>query len=167
MGMNVSPQDSGSRWRRWDPHIHAPDTIMANQFRGPDPWESYLSALEVQTPQIEALGITDYYCLECYERVRQEKAAGRLAGCALIFANVELRLNYATVKGNWANLHLLISPEDPEHVTEARRFLSHLTYEAHNDTFRCTRAELMRLGGLSGAAQTPLRRSNLARASLR
>jgi hypothetical protein len=124
---------------------------MANQFRGPDPWESYLSALESQMPQIEALGITDYYCLECYERVRQEKAAGRLAGCGLIFANVELRLNFATVKGNWANLHLLISPEDPEHVTEARRFLSNLTYEAHDDTFRCTRDELMRLGGLSGA----------------
>ncbi len=124
---------------------------MANQFRGADVWERYLTALETQTPLIEALGITDYYCLECYEQVRAAKDAGRLAGCKLVFPNIELRLNFATIKGNWVNLHLLVSPEDSNHVSETRRFLANLTYEAHRDTFRCTRDELMRLGGLSGA----------------
>ena len=151
MVVDALPEDSGSRWRRWEPHIHAPGTIMASQFRGPDVWDEYLKALEAATPVIEALGITDYYCLECYERVLEAKAAGRLSRCGLIFANVETRLNFGTVKGNWTNLHLLVSPEDPEHVTEARRFLANLTYQTPGDIFRCTREELMRLGGLSGA----------------
>ena len=141
---------SGSRWRRWDPHIHAPGTIISNQFDGPDPWRHYFDALEARTPRIEALGITDYYCLECYEQVVREKAAGRLPGCGLIFANVELRLNFATIKGNWANLHLLVNPEDPDHVIETRRFLANLTYSAHEDTYKCSRDDLMRLGVRSG-----------------
>lgn len=125
---------------------------MASQFRGEDVWESYLAALESQTPSIEALGITDYYCLECYEQVLAKKSAGRLQGCKLIFPNIETRLNFGTVKGNWTNLHLLVSPEDPEHVRKTKLFLANLTFEAYGDVFSCTRDELMRLGGLSGAA---------------
>ena len=28
-----------------------------------------------------------------------------------------------TVKGKWVNIHLLVSPEDPHHLTELNRFL--------------------------------------------
>jgi len=35
----------GSEWRRWEPHIHAPGTILNNQFGGSDPWGSYLTTL--------------------------------------------------------------------------------------------------------------------------
>ena len=36
----------GSEWRRWEPHIHAPGTVMNNQFGGPNAWHDYLIALE-------------------------------------------------------------------------------------------------------------------------
>jgi hypothetical protein len=36
----------GSEWRRWEPHIHAPGTVMNNQFSGPTAWHDYLTALE-------------------------------------------------------------------------------------------------------------------------
>jgi len=36
----------GSEWRRWEPHIHAPGTVMNNQFSGPNAWHDYLTALE-------------------------------------------------------------------------------------------------------------------------
>lgn len=32
----------GSEWRRWEPHIHAPGTVMNNQFSGPNAWGDYL-----------------------------------------------------------------------------------------------------------------------------
>ena len=51
----------GSDWRRWEPHIHAPGTVLNDQFGGGDPWETYLTALETATPSIEALAVTDYY----------------------------------------------------------------------------------------------------------
>lgn len=45
----------GSEWRRWEPHIHAPGTVMNNQYKGPTAWDDYLSALEDVTPTIEAI----------------------------------------------------------------------------------------------------------------
>jgi hypothetical protein len=38
--------DSGSLCRRWEPDIHAPGTVLNDQFRGADVWERYLAALE-------------------------------------------------------------------------------------------------------------------------
>lgn len=138
--------NSGSRWHRWEPHIHAPGTVLNDQFKGADVWERYLTALELAEPPIRALGITDYYSLDCYEKICAAKAAGRLSGCALIFANIEMRLGLGTVKGQWVNVHLLVSPDDPDHVAEAKRFLARLTFKTSNDTFACSPADLTRLG---------------------
>jgi hypothetical protein len=44
----------GSEWRRWEPHIHAPGTILNNQFGGGNPWGSYLTTLEGLTPKVPA-----------------------------------------------------------------------------------------------------------------
>jgi hypothetical protein len=62
---------SGSHWNRWDPHIHAPGTILNDQFKGPDSWDRYLDAIENTTPPMRALGITDYYSIETYHRVME------------------------------------------------------------------------------------------------
>jgi hypothetical protein len=138
--------NSGSRWYRWDPHIHAPGTVLNDQFKGADSWECYLKALEAATPAIRAIGITDYYSTESYERVCEEKQQGRLPDCDLIFANIEMRLGVGTVKGKWVNVHLLVSPEDPDHLIELKRFLTRLTFNAYGDTFSCNKGDLTRLG---------------------
>ena len=44
------------------------------------------------------------------------------------------------------NLHLLVSPEDPNHLAEIRRILTRLQFHAHGDRFDCTRDDLIRLG---------------------
>ena len=44
------------------------------------------------------------------------------------------------------NLHLLVSPEDSDHVEQLERFLSRLHFEVEQDRFDCTRAERIRLG---------------------
>lgn len=135
----------GSEWRRWEPHIHAPGTVLNNQFGGGDPWNSYLSTLEALTPKIEAIAVTDYYVTETYEQVLVHRANGRLPDVKLIFPNVEVRLDVAA-KNGFVNLHLLVSPEDPEHLAELRRILSRLQFRAFDDCFDCSRAELIRLG---------------------
>lgn len=136
----------GSEWRRWEPHIHAPGTVMNSQFSGPNAWDDYLTALERATPVIEAIAVTDYYVTETYEEVLRGKAAGRLPGVKLIFPNVELRLDVATARGGFVNLHLFVSPEDPQHLEELRRLLSRLQFNVMQDRFDCTRADLIRLG---------------------
>jgi hypothetical protein len=119
---------------------------MNNQFRGPNAWDEYLTALENATPLIEAIAVTDYYVTDTYERVMSYKAAGRLPRTQLIFPNVELRLDVATAKGGFVNLHLFVSPEDPHHLEELRRLLSRLQFNVMQDRFDCTRADLIRLG---------------------
>lgn len=136
----------GSLWRRWEPHVHAPGTVLNNQFKGSDAWDRYLIALEQATPVIEAIAVTDYYSTDTYRHVVQEKANGRLAGVDLIFPNIEMRLDVGTVKGRWANIHLLVCPEDPNHLVEIERFLGRLRFEAHGDKFSCTRTDLSQLG---------------------
>ncbi|KQW50981.1 hypothetical protein ASC77_25340 [Nocardioides sp. Root1257] len=134
----------GSIWRRWDPHIHAPGTALNNQF-GADDWDEYLTLIETSDPRIEALGVTDYYSIEDYEKVVGFKADGRLPDVGLVFANVEMRLPTATAT-NPVNIHLLISPEDPDHIAEAKRFLNTLTFQYGGETYACNPPDLIRLG---------------------
>lgn len=139
--------NSGSRWHRWEPHIHAPGTLFNNQFKGPTAWTDYLTRLEQATPPIRAIAVTDYYCTDTYQDVvREMKEGDRLPQVELVFPNVELRLDVATVKARWTNIHLLVSPDDPHHVAEIDRFLSRLRFEAFNDNFACTRTDLIKLG---------------------
>jgi len=136
----------GSEWRRWEPHIHAPGTVMNNQFSGPNAWDDYLTAIEQASPVIEAIAVTDYYITETYREILRYRDAGRLPSATLIFPNVELRLDVATAKGGFVNLHLFVSPEDPQHLDELQRILSRLQFNVMQDRFDCTRAELIRLG---------------------
>lgn len=135
----------GSEWRRWEPHIHAPGTILNNQFGAGDSWETYLTALEGLTPTIEAVAVTDYYVTDTYEEMLSRKAAGRIPDVQLLFPNVELRLDVAA-KSGFVNIHLLVSPEDPEHLVQLRRILSRLQFMAYGDRFDCTRNDLIALG---------------------
>ena len=135
----------GSEWRRWEPHIHAPGTVLNNQFGGKDAWEEYLTTLEGLSPKIEAIAVTDYYVTESYEEVLRHKESGRLPDVKLVFPNVELRLDVAA-KSGFVNVHLLISPEDPDHLTQLRRILSRLQFQAYGDRFDCTRDDLIALG---------------------
>jgi len=143
----------GSEWHRWEPHIHAPGTVLNNQFGATGPWGAYLTTLEGLTPKIEAIGVTDYYVTDTYEEFLKHKAAGHLPGVMLLFPNIELRLDVAA-KSGFVNLHLLVSPEDPNHVSEVTRILKRLQFHAFNDRFDCAREELIKLGKRADAAIT-------------
>jgi hypothetical protein len=81
-------------------------------------WEQFLAKLEGSTPRIRAIGITDYYSVDTYVAVRKHKQAGRLSDVDLVFANVEMRYGIGTSKGSPINVHLLVSPEDPDHAPD-------------------------------------------------
>src|SRR4051794_15591785 len=57
-----------------------------------------------------------------------------------------MRLGIGTVRGSWVNIHLLVSPEDPDHLNELKRFLARLRFNAFDDYFCCSREDLIKLG---------------------
>lgn len=140
---------SGASWLRWEPHIHGPGTVLNDQFKGSDAFNKYLNDLEAVTPSLRAIGITDYYSTEVYELVAEAKRSGKLPKCELLFPNIELRLDVGTVSGSFVNIHLLVCPDEEDHLDKIHRFLSLLTFPAHGDNFHCTKADLIRLGKLT------------------
>ena len=136
----------GSIWHRWDPHIHTPGTALNDQYAGPDPWAAFLDAIEAASPPIRAIGITDYFGIEGYEQVLNEKLGGRLPGVGLIFPNVELRLGIETAKASAVNIHLLFSPHDSDHIDRIKRFLLEFEFSYLGESYRCQRSDLIRLG---------------------
>jgi hypothetical protein len=133
----------GSIWHRWDPNIHAPGTILATNF-GQNAWEPYLQAIEQSSPHVRALGITDYYSFEAYEQVVAYKKAGRLKEIELIFPNVEMRFEMGTSSDGVINFHLLVCPDDVDHLDQLQRFLQELKFPAHGETWVCERGDLIR-----------------------
>lgn len=138
--------ERGSLWHRWDPHIHTPGTILSDHYPAADGWEQFLSRIETSDPPVRALGITDYYSTATYEQALVHKAAGRMPNVDLIFPNVELRLGVGTSRGNAVNVHLLVSPDDRDHVARLQSFLSNLEFEAFSERYRCTPEDIRRLG---------------------
>ncbi|KEC73941.1 hypothetical protein RLPCCGM1_c2060 [Rhizobium leguminosarum bv. phaseoli CCGM1] len=143
--MDDKKNQRGSIWHRWDPHVHAPGTVLSNNF-GPNAWEPYLQAIEQSSPRIRALGITDYYSFSLYEQVVAHKKAGRLKDVELIFPNIEMRFEMGTSSDGVINFHLLVCPDEPDHLEKLQSFMRKLTFEAHEETYACDRDELIRLG---------------------
>jgi energy-coupling factor transporter ATP-binding protein EcfA2 len=143
----------GSIWHRWDPHIHAPGTLLSDQFN--EDWEGYLSAIEKSDPVIRALGVTDYYCIQTYKEVRRRKKEDkRLENVFCIFPNVELRLDMKTAKLKPINIHLLFSPNDPDHEYDIDRILGKLKFTLDDRDYACSRSELIALGRACDPKQT-------------
>ena len=142
--------EGGSQWRRWDPHLHAPGTLLNDQFE--DDWEKYLTAIENASPAVEVLGITDYSCVECYKAVKVHREAGRLAKVKLLFPNVEFRMTVETEKQKGINLHLMFCPDDDDHVEQIERAMLDLSFEFNGHPHRCCVADLAILGRAHNSA---------------
>jgi ABC-type lipoprotein export system ATPase subunit len=143
----------GSLWHRWDFHLHAPGTLLSDQFKGD--WAAYINRIKNSSPVVRALGVTDYFSIGTYRSVRQHFEKGELGEVKFIFPNVEMRLDIKTDKQVPINIHLLFSSEDEDHEDEIERLLGQLKFEYRDRTYACTLSELAMLG------KEHLRQSNL------
>ena len=68
----LMPFPRGSEWRKWDLHVHTPASGMANGY-GAD-WDDYVKTLFTLAVEREvaAIGITDYFTIESYEKIVNE-----------------------------------------------------------------------------------------------
>ena len=132
----------GSEWRRWDLHIHTPETALNDLFGD---WEEYLSAIEAQT-DVRVIGVTDYFSITNYSKMKQYKAEGRLPEIELLIPNIEFRVAPPSDKATALNIHLLISPDDPNHENEITNALGRLTWLYGKRNYSCLPDQLVALG---------------------
>lgn len=101
----------------WDLHVHTPDSIVQD-YKGEaaDRWPRFIDELEALPSDLRVLGINDYWFLDGYRRVRQEKESGRLANIDEIFPIIEVRCDtFSGSEGSLKrlNLHLILDPAEP------------------------------------------------------
>ncbi len=117
----------GSEWRKWDLHVHTPDSIF-HGYTGPDAWERFIREIEQLPPEFKVIGINDYIFLDGYKRVLAEKARGRLTNIELFLPVIELRLDKfggSLTHLSKVNYHIIFSNELNPEVIE-QQFLNAL-----------------------------------------
>lgn len=142
----------GSEWRKWDFHVHTPASVLNNQFG--DDWDQYVQILfrKAIEKNIAAIGITDYFSIEGYKKIREEYLANiekleqlfnteeiEKINNILVFPNIEFRLK-KFVGSSAINYHVIFS--DKVNISDIENNFLHLltfVYSEHPETGAETR----------------------------
>ncbi|MGI2854029.1 TrlF family AAA-like ATPase [Shewanella algae] len=136
--------EHGSEWRRWDLHVHTPDSVLETQFKGD--WGSYIKAIEESDSGVAVIGVTDYCSISGYEKILEFRKKGRMSNIEAVIPNIEFRITPNTEKNKGINIHLLINPEDSNHIFEIKNALSRLVIEHQGQKYACLEDQLIRYG---------------------
>lgn len=140
----------GSEWRKWDLHLHAPGTRLSDGYKPLD-WDRYCGALE--SSDVVAFGITDYFCFDGYREVRKEFTARYADSQKLLLPNLELRLNEAVNKAtDTVDIHLIFRPDTEDALLD--NFLADLLTEVTDDRGRNVKCSELSRQQLTGASVT-------------
>ncbi len=122
--------NKGSEWRKWDLHIHTPDSLFHNYNTGEliDVWDKFIIDIESLPKEIKVVGINDYLFIDGYRRILEEKSKGRMSNIELFLPVIELRI--AKFGGNKqfkrVNFHIIFSNDITPDVIQGQ-FLNALS----------------------------------------
>ena len=133
----------GSEWRKWDLHIHTPGTAKNDHYGNSDEvWEQYIDALEKS--DVTVFGITDYFSISNYIKVKEYQKQDRLKGKFLL-PNVEMRIYPVTDKSKLINIHAIFDPFLDVADIE-REFFRQLQFTYKDASYSCIDNDLAKLG---------------------
>ena len=133
----------GSEWRKWDLHIHTPGTAKNDHYGNSDEvWERYIDALEKS--DVTVFGITDYFSISNYIKVKEYQMQDRLKGKFLL-PNVEMRIYPVTDKSKLINIHAIFDPFLDVADIE-REFFRQLQFTYNDASYSCIDNDLAKLG---------------------
>ena len=116
--------NSGSKWRKWDLHIHTPLSI-SQQYGGIEKWDDFIVSLESLPEDVKVIGINDYYFIDGYEKVMKAKFEGRLKNIEKIFPVLEFRIDtFGSGNENSLqkiNLHIIFNLDESKLEDEIKR----------------------------------------------
>lgn len=140
----------GSEWKRWELHMHTPNTKKNDGFSGKtklEKWDKYYECISKYISEdkvernIKALAVTDYLSIDNYVKIITDKKIP--TSIELVMPNVELRLN---LKGHKSpiNFHCIFNPNIADELND--RFFSKLKFYDGTRYFSGTTNELISLG---------------------
>lgn len=146
--------ERGSEWRRWDLHIHTPETKKNNQFVGTTPseqWDKFYEDVinytnsENLTKKVAVIGITDYFSIDNYRKVISD---GKLKDIfALILPNIEMRITPVSSESA-INIHFICNPNIVSQLDT--KLFNQLEYQHSNGiTYHATKDDFIKLARLS------------------
>jgi energy-coupling factor transporter ATP-binding protein EcfA2 len=158
----------GSQWRKWDLHVHTPESVLNNGFG--DDWDVYVTKLfkKAIEKDIVGIGITDYYLIDGYKKLREDYLSNQTKLKSLfsdgeiqriqemlVVPNIEFRIDKLVVEEKefkWnrkVNYHLILSDKLP--ISKIENLISDINFEGlvvdrRVQKKRLTRANLAELG---------------------
>lgn len=141
----------GSEWRRWELHIHTPDTQKNDNFDGTssdDKWNkyyeditNYIGSGDDPLKNIAVMAITDYLSIDNYKKVVQDNRLTK--SIKLLLPNIEMRM-YPLSKQSGINIHFIFNPEIVEQLDDL--FFSQLKIIYDGKNYTATKNQLCSLG---------------------
>lgn len=112
MTSKMTKPNIGSDWKKWDLHIHTPNTKLSDSFEsagGIDLWDKFCESVE--NSDVEVFGVTDYFSVENYFTFLDKFKVKYPLSRKIFFSNIELRLEVSVnKKAEEVNLHVIFSP---------------------------------------------------------
>ena len=148
--------EKGSEWRRWDLHLHTPETKKNDNYSGrnvEEKWDKFYDAINEyigdgtdERRSVSVIGITDYFSIDNYKKVvRDNRLPDSIKG---IFPNVEMRIT-PTGTNSPVNIHFIFNPEIVDELEN--RFFSRLKFQGGDREYSGSKTELISLGKALGA----------------
>lgn len=142
----------GSVWRKWDLHVHTPESYEENF--GVD-WDEYVRQVKAKAieHEISVMGVTDYFSVDGYEKLVEEyEPLGQPfleledGSNLYLIPNVELRLDQFDQDNHSINLHVLFDNINLNPQTIRDCFLDRLRINYRGQVLTCRESDLIKIG---------------------
>jgi len=98
---NNKQYNRGSEWRKWDLHVHSPNTYLENKYNGVTT-ASFLK--KVNDEQISVVGLTNYFNFAEEDFALKTQLENK---SVVVFLNLEIRLAYQNKEDDCCDAHII------------------------------------------------------------
>ena len=142
--MSDNKFERGSEWRKWDLHVHTPNTKLNNGYG--DRWDDFVE--KINESDIDVFGITDYFSIDNYKCFLEKFQIKYPDSKKTFFPNIEFRIDSKNKKAEHIQFHVIFSNQ-LETINKIDEFLTRLPLLSTDDKNLkkyCTESDLREVG---------------------
>jgi len=147
---DLNMKNSGSEWRKWNLHLHTPETKLNNQYSSTneqDVWDLFCEKIE--NSDVSVFGITDYFSIDNYFTFIEKFKTKYPSSKKVFFPNIEFRIESKNSKNEHIQFHIIFS-NNKNTLDKITNFFTRLTLVSTDDqnltNKYCTNSNLTEIG---------------------